>query len=734
MIGVFSENTCLVFWFVLFCIPIQVAAQNAREIHAYRLQPEDQIQLDGRLDEEFWEKVEVADGFLQQEPLEGRPATERTEVRIAIDEENMYIGAWFYDSEPDRIKAFQRRRDAELDTDDRFVFILDTYNDQRQAYYFEVNPLGLMGDGILRTGQGSELNRAWDGIWRAWVSRDDKGWYAEIRIPFMTLNFDARKETWGINFLRTIRRKNEETLWTGFERKAGIERPQDAGKLHGMRKISQGLGVEAIPYAITSQSTSRFDPEMQSTQEFSYNAGGEINYNISPNLKAGVTINTDFAETEVDDRQVNLTRFPLFFPERRDFFLQGANVFVFAPSSNPNPYFSRRIGLRDFQPVPISHGGRLIGRIRETDVGLVHVRTDGQGGVPGENFTVGRVLQNISDESTVGAIYTRRAMDGDSLPVQETYGADLNLSTSRFLGNKNLQFEAFFVGHTPTSFKDTTDQWDRSVRGFRFNFPNQPWDAHVSYREFGVNYDPAVGFAPRVGFRRVQPSITYNPLIENSKWIRELSWQYYFEYLMMMDWKPATVNHNVRFLGVRMESGDEVYFNVHRNFEFLDLPFDILRDGQFVVDVGNYINYGYSIEASTAPFRKIGGQISYMDMGFWTGRQTSIMANFFLRPFIGLNMTGSWEHSQVELAEGSFNTHLFRLISSYDFSPWVSINFNVQYDNVTRFLGTNTRFIWVIDPGNTLFLVHNHNWQQFDQRLITMETQSTLKLTYTFRF
>ncbi len=734
MVGKLSEKTCLAFWLVLFCIPKQVDAQNTPEIHAYRLQPEDQIRLDGRLDEDFWEKVEAADGFLQQEPLEGRPATERTEVRIAIDEENMYIGAWFYDSEPDRIKAFQRRRDAELDTDDRFVFILDTYNDQRQAYYFEVNPLGLMGDGILRTGQGSELNRAWDGIWRAWVTRDDKGWYAEIRIPFMTLNFDAKKETWGVNFLRTIRRKNEETLWTGFERKAGIERPQDAGKLHGMRKITQGLGVEAIPYAITSQSNSRFDPEGESTQEFSYNAGGEVNYNISPNLKAGVTINTDFAETEVDDRQVNLTRFPLFFPERRDFFLQGANVFVFAPSSNPNPYFSRRIGLRDFEPVPISHGGRLIGRIRETDVGLVHVRTGEQGGIPGENFTVGRVLQNISDESTVGAIYTRRAMDGDSLPVQETYGADINLSTSRFFGNKNFQFEAFFVGHTPTSFKDTTDQWDRSVRGFRFNYPNQPWDAHVSYREFGINYDPAVGFAPRVGFRRVQPSVTYNPLLENSKVIRELSWQYYFEYLMMMDWRPATVNHNIRFLGIRMESGDEIYFNVHRNFEFLDLPFDILRDGEFVVDVGNYVNYGYSVEASTAPFRRVGGQISYMDIGFWTGRQTSVMANFFLRPFIGLNMTGSWEHSQVDLVEGSFNTHLFRLISSYDFSPWVSINFNVQYDNVTRFLGTNTRFIWVIDPGNTFFIVHNHNWQEFNQRLITMETQSTIKLSYTFRF
>lgn len=698
------------------------------------MQPGETIDLDGLTKEAFWQNAAVISDFFQQEPVPGNPASERTEVRIAYDDENLYISAQFFDSEPDKIKAFQRKRDAPLDTDDRFVFILDTYNDQRSAFYFEINPLGLMGDGILRVGQGTSINRSWDGIWRAWVVKTAEGWMAEIRIPFMTLNFDPNNDTWGVNFLRTIRRKNEDVLWSGFQRNQGIQRPQDAGKLVNLKNINQGIGLEAIPYAIGTQVRQRGDLESSKTSELSHNFGGELNYNITPNLKAGITINTDFAETEVDDRQINLTRFPLFFPERRLFFLEGANIFLFAPSSSPNPYFSRRIGLQDGLPIPIRYGGRMIGRVKDTDIGFLHVNTAAQGERKAENFTVGRIVQNISDESTIGVIYTRRDTEGDSLPLRETLGMDLSLNTSKFLGNKNLQFEAFFVGHTPNFFGDESNLWDRSVRGGRINFPNEPWRAHMSYREFGINYDPATGFAPRVGFRRLQPSISYSPLWKNSGLIRELSWQYYFEYLMEMDWRPATVNHRIRFLGLRFESGDVLQFQFNYNYEFLDRPFDILRNGEYVIDVGNYYNLGYTITAQSAPFRKIGGSFVFSKNGFWTGTETNITADIFMRPIIGLNLTASWIHSQVRLLEGNFDTHIIRLISGYDFSPWVSVNFNVQYDNITRFLGTNSRFTWVIDPGNTFFIVYNHNWFRLTERFLSIEDRTNIKLAYTFRF
>lgn len=727
---VFLVNTVL----CIFISTMELSAQEERSLEAYRIKVGEVVTLDGRLNEEFWNNTQAATEFFMMEPDEGSPASEKTVIRVAFDSQYLYIGARFYDSEPDKIKAFQRKRDQSLLTDDRFTFILDTYNDQRSAYYFEINPLGLMSDALLRVGQGTSLIPAWNGIWRAWVSRDAEGWSAEIRIPFMTLNFDPNAEVWGINFLRTIRRKNEEVLWSGHKRNQGILRPQNAGKLTGLTDISQGLGLEAIPYGIATASKRRTDPESPKESEVKWNAGGELNYNITPNLKAGITINTDFAETEVDDRQVNLTRFPLFFPERRAFFLEGSNIFQFAPSSNPNPYFSRRIGLEDGRQIPIRYGARMIGRINDTNVGFLHVKTGEGLETPGESFTVGRVVQNISSESTVGVIYTRRESEGDSLPVRQTIGADIGLNTSKFMGNKNLQFEAFIVGHTETFYADESSMFDRSVRGGRINFPNQPWNAHVSYREFGVNYDPAVGFAPRIGFRRLQPSITYNPLINRSNLIRELSWQYYFEYLMDMFWKPATVNHRLRLLGIRFETGDVFQFQLNHNYEYLDKPFDILRNEEFVIAPGEYTNVGYNFQLQTASFRRVGGTFVFERSGFWTGNQTLISADLFVRPFIGLNMTASWINSQVRLAEGSFDTHLIRLITAYDFSPWISVNFNIQYDNVTGYLGTNSRFAWIIDPGNTLFIVYNHNWQNYQERLISMESGTNVKLAYTFRF
>jgi hypothetical protein len=712
-----------------------LAQQNRKSIQAYRLQEEETVKLDGQVNESFWEGVSVADGFRQREPVEGAPASERTEVRVAYDKDYLYIGVVLHDSEPEKIKAFQKRRDQSLATDDRFMFILDTYNDQRSAYFFEINPLGLMGDALIRVGQGSNVNKAWNGIWRAWVTKGNWGWSAEIRVPFRTLNFEPDNEKWGINFQRTIRRRNEELLWAGYRRNQSIFRPQDAGLLTGLSGMSQGLGLELNPYALVSQAGQR-QPDGSISHEYQPNIGGELTYSITPNLRGAITVNTDFAETAVDDRQINLTRFPLFYPEQRDFFLEGSSVFVFAPSSGVNPYFSRRIGLFDGQPVPIIAGGRLIGRIGETDLGFLQVRTGAQENQPGEHFTVGRILQNISSESSVGLIYTRRDTDGEQLPAQQTIGTDIGLNTSEFMGNKNLQFQAFFISHTPNHLEDSSSYWDRSARGFRINFPNQPWSGHVSYREIGSAYDPAVGFVQRVGFRRLQPRITYSPLIEKSNLIREISFRYNLEYLMDLNFRPVTINHSLRILGLRLESGDSFYATLTHNYEYLNFPFDILRDERFIIPPGDYRNPGYRLSFFSASFRRVGINLRHSQRGFWTGKRTDYNLNLFLRPVRGLNISGSWIHSRVNLQEGTFHTHLFRLLSSYDFSPWVSLNMNIQYDNVSRLLGSNSRISWILRPGNILFLVYNHNWQQAEaqQQFLSLENRTNLKFSYTLRF
>ena len=336
--------------------------KEKKSIEAFSIETED-IKLDGKLDESFWDNVPGITDFLVQEPVEGGIPTENTVIKIAYDNKYLYIGAIFYDSDPEGIKAFKMRKDAPLNTDDRFMWILDTYLDGRNAYFFEINPRGLMGDGLLSIGQGRSLNKDWDGIWRPWTHIGDFGWSAEIRIPFHTLNFDPKISTWGINFQRTVRRKNEEILWSGHKRNQGIYRPQDAGRLTGLDNISQGLGLEVVGYGKAETSKIQNESEGNYDRGRSIDGGLDVNYNITPGLKASLTVNTDFAETEVDDRQINLTRFPIRFPEKRDFFLEGANIFRFAPSSGIYPYFSRRIGIQSGNPVPISFGGRLIGKI-----------------------------------------------------------------------------------------------------------------------------------------------------------------------------------------------------------------------------------------------------------------------------------------------------------------------------------------------------------------------------------
>lgn len=715
---------------------------DSKEIIAHPLNGIE-LHLDGIVDEELWLTIPGNDNFLMQEPKEGGEPTEQTQVRIAFDDQNLYIAIVCHDSDPSGIKAFQKRRDASLETDDRFRFIFDTFMDKRSAYFFEINPLGLRGDGLISSGQGQNLNTDWDGIWKAWTFIGDFGWSAEIRIPFRSINFDSKNDTWGINFQRTIRRKNEELLWAGHRRNQGLLRPQNAGILTGLADPSQGLGLEIIPYAIT-QSSKEYDKDNdESISTTSADLGFDINYNITSQLKASFTYNTDFAQAEVDNRQINLTRFSLRFPEQRDFFLEGSSILQFAPSSGVDPYFSRRIGLVNGMRIPIKYGGRIIGNVGKNNIALIHVRTGKTAELNPESFSVGRYRRNFWKESSIGLVYTHRSTEDDILlgnPVQDrkTWGADLNLSTSEFLSNKTLQLTAFFVAHNPASLSDnSTSISDRSVRGFRFNFPNQPWSANVSYREFGDEYDPAVGFNQRNGFKRLQPGIKYAPLFEKSKFIREIEWGIAYEYLTSLGNKLLTENLGFNLGTIRFESGDKLGVQVSRGFEFLNEDFDILNDGSVVVPTGEYVNWGYQLEASSASFRKVSGSIGYEAGGFWTGNISSLELGLTIRPARGVNLSSGYTHSKVTAENSGFYTNLFQLNIGLDFTPDISFSSNIQFDDVSDILGSNTRFRWIITPGTDIYCVYNHNWLNnplLNRRLFTLQQGAVIKVIYNYRF
>jgi len=711
-----------------------------RTIQAHRLADSVSVNLDGKLIESFWDRIPGSTGFTMQEPIEGGEPTEKTEVTIVYDEENLYLGVTLYDSDPSGIKAFQKRRDATLGTDDRFRWIFDTFHDQRNAYFFEVNPNALRLDALISTGQGISFNRNWDGIWDAEVFIGAFGWSIEVVIPFQSLNFDPRADRWGVNFQRTIRRKNEELLWTGYRRNQGVLRPQNAGDLVGINNISQGLGLEVVPFGIlgNNKTVSGNSSDTQTDAD----GGLDISYNIISSLEASATFNTDFAETEVDQRRVNLTRFPLFFPEQRDFFLEGSNIFNFAPSSGIDPFFSRRIGLVDGEDIPITWGSRILGTVGSYNMALMQVRTGEEGMVNAEQFSVARVKKNILQESTVGFIYTRRSTEGQenfSQPLQarQTAGADLEYSTSNFLSDKNFQLQAFFVYHNSQfAQEDTSGFWDRTSRGGRINFPNQPWSGHVSYREFGSRFDPAVGFTPRNAFKRVQPSISYSPLFEKSQRIQEFRWSIRFEHLTDLTFQKLTQDFNFTLFNMELVEGDEITFEVNRNFERLQSPFDILRDGSIIIPVDEYVNWGFEAEIEFADFRRVTGELEVERGGFWTGNRTIYSTRVTGRPLPGINLTGEYERTDANLAGGNFTTDVVRFVGNFDFTSELFFTTNIQYDNVSDVLGMNNRLRSIIKPGSDLFLVYNHNWQRDElmDRFRTLERTGTVKLSITHRF
>jgi len=291
------------------------------------------------------------------------------------------------------------------------------------------------------------------------------------------------------------------------------------------------------------------------------------------------------------------------------------------------------------------------------------------------------------------------------------------------------------VNHnTPFLQDDSTGFWDRSSRGIRLNFPNRPWSGHVSYREFGTAFDPTVGFHPRNGFRRVQPTIGYSPLFEKSNVIREISWGIWFEHLMDMDFEVLTQEIRLTLGEIRFETGDQIAVEVNRNFERLQQDFDIKRDGTIIIPVGEYVTWSMGIGIETASYRRISATLEIETGEFWSGNRTQYQAGLTLRPFPGINLSTEYIHTKVDLAEGNFDTDLVRFVGSFDFTPFISFTTNVQFDNLSDLFGINNRLRWIVTPGSDVFLVYNHNWLSESNELMTLERTATMKISYTHRF
>ena len=710
-----------------------------RTMLAVRMEDGESITLDGRIDEAVWKRTVPATNFMQLDPNNGQPATEPTEVRIAYTSKALYMGVTCFDSEPEKFRGFQRRRDEYLLSDDRFMFTIDTFMDGRTAYFFEMNPSGLMGDALMNMGV---MNRQWDGIWNARARRSEIGWTVEIEIPFSTLNFNPNAESWGINFRRSVQHKNEDSLWMGWLRNQGLMRMANAGLLLGIRNVSQTRGVELRPYVLGTalSSPGRGNATVQNDAQ----AGLDVSYDPTPVLRSKLTINTDFAQTEVDQRLTNLTRFPLFFPEKRAFFLDGSGFFDFVSTNAASgpaglrgdativPYFTRRIGLDAAgNPQTIKVGGRLTGQIGKQDVGLMYVRTGSEEAARGEDFTVARVKRRIFQQSYVGVLYTGRNTRGADVLMRHTIGADFQLATSTFRGRQNLNFTGFFLRTAGLRTRKN------SAYGLSVEYPNDPWSAALVYREVQDNYHPEVGFTLRSGYRRINPSLEYSYRPRQHRYVRRLAFGAQADlYLDNENNSFLTREWNVTLARLETHSQDSFEFRIlPKTYELLERNFSIAPG--IVLPIGNEYTYSrYRLQMRTAGRRVIVMKPALEWGKFYSGDRRTVSIDLTLNARPGVIMYFSGEWNRVRLAEGHFNTRLYRLTPEVQLSPWISLVNTVQYDSVSNVLGSQSRFRWIIKPGNDLYIVYTRNWldDPILNRFVTLDWQAASKVIYTHRF
>jgi hypothetical protein len=683
------------------------------------------IRLDARLDELAWQQAPPIGRFVQREPVEGSEPSEETDVRVLYTDNALYIGVLCRDRSPSDIISTQLTRDADLGVDDRIMIVLDPFFDHRNGFFFQVNPAGARSDGQV-SNNAERLNQDWDGIWNAAARITDQGWVAEIEIPFKTLRFKPGQSTWGLNVEREIKRRQEVDRWTASRQNIWIGNLAEAGRLEGLDGLRQGLGLDVRPYV--SGGADGGDGEF---------AGGvDLFKNVTPNLNAAVTVNTDFAETEADFRQVNLTRFPLFFPEKRAFFLEGAGVFDIAGLVNTTdirPFFSRRVGLLEDVAVPIRVGVKLTGRQSDYNIGVLDVETGSLrddaltgGSVSRQNLLAARVSRNLLQQSWIGGIVTHGNPAGSG--ANTLLGSDARFATSTFRGDKNLSLDLFLLA-TDDGASGKRD----GAGGFKLDYPNDRWDVALNWKQIGDHFRPALGFVPRAGIRKTDVSLAFQPRPE--RWgIRQFFFELNPQAVTNLENQLETWTVFTAPFNALTESGDQIEANYAAQFERLDEPFEI--SSGVVVPPGSYRWSRYSAKVETADKRPWVVQASWGWGGFYRGTLRRLELDVTLKPNTHVALSAEFERNDVELPQGSFYTDILTLRADYNFTPNVSWANLTQYDNESRIAGLQSRFRWILQPGNDFFIVINRGWYRTldEDRFEPIFDRGSAKLQYTFRF
>ena len=673
--------------------------------------------IDGRLDDAAWQNAPVATDFIQSAPFDGSAVSEHTEVRMLQDENALYIGAWLFDSTPSGIIVGESRRDASPSETDAFLIILDTFLDGQNGFVFGTTPSGIEYDGqVTREGQGGGggeramrgsgggFNLNWDGSWTVATSRDQGGWYAEFRIPFSTLRYERGENmTWGVNFSRSIRRKNEEAFWAAIPRQFDLYRVSMAGRMEGINAPFR-RSMTVTPYVLGSgQKDYRLvggDPD------FNGEVGGDAKISLGPNLTLDLTVNTDFAQVEADEEQVNLSRFSLFFPEKRPFFLENAGTFSVGSNQAVELFFSRRIGIDRGRQTPIVGGGRLTGRVAGNVVGLMSVQggdlelPDPETGIPvtvspANNYSVARVVRELPNRSRVGTILVSRLNTQDTDDYNVTYGADF-----RWGARPELVVDGYAARTTTPGMDGGQYAYNLSA-----NYNSRNWTHTAAFREVAEGFNPEVGFLPRTEYRFVSLTTLRRFQFPDIPWFYELRPHVNYREHFGLDGFSET-----RWIHIdsHFQFANGAFFqlpSINLTREGLREPFEISPG--VVVPAGTYNNldWGFAYNSNLSAPIRIEGRIDIG--GLYDGFRKGGSATVSGRITDAFQASIRAQYNDVDLDGGSFQTAVVGIRAAYSFTPRVYIQSLIQYNDQTRNLSSNIRFGWLNTAGTGLFLVYN---------------------------
>lgn len=682
--------------------------------------------IDGILDDVSWQTAFAFENFTQVVPVEGAPPSERTIVRVLYDEDELYVAIRSFDSDGARVLARERRRDSAMEGDDNVEIVLDPFADKRNGYYFQLSAGGAKTDGLIDASKG-EIRLEWDGIWYGKARHDAEGWTAEFAIPFKTIAFNAQAAAWGFNVQRTIRRKQEIVRWASPQTNSQVSRLADAGSLQGIAGIKQGLGLTLKPFATSHTQT----PD----GETDFKPGLDVFYRLTPSTTVAITTNTDFAETEVDTRVVNLTRFPIFFPEKRAFFLQDATVFSFGGIfTSPIPFYSRRIGIVGGVPKDITAGIRVTGREAGVNFGLMDVQMDHDDALGSKNLSVARVALNVLSESTVGLMFTHGdpGTTGDNTLV----GGDVNYRTSSVLGNQVFETHAWVMGTFSQKGPEVADApsgVDGNDVGFggRISYPNDRWSGGVFAARYGTHFNPALGFIERPGSYEIDSNV-------KRRWrprgfIRRVDLGADHRFFLDLDGNVQTREGGLPSIEFEDLHGDVLFAEYHPNREVLTEPFEI-HDG-VAIPPGDYRFNRFQSSIEIAAARALSPALTFETGDFYAGTRTDYIGALNWRPGGWLFASASYEYDDVNLPQGAFVVRVTSARADLLFSPELSWSTIVQYDSESENLGLNSRVRWEVSAGQEVFLVVNQSYVREDgDHFINGTGNVALKVGLTFRF